>query len=166
MAWILIMMVSNITHPEWEINLEGLEKTIMAKVTLTPEQFAARWETGMRGSGARIEQGVNGVTEAPGAKAAAQADLWLAKVTASRDKWAKNVAAVSLGSWKESMIKKGIPALQNAVGLAKPKVQAMASKLIPAINAAVDTLPPRGATLDENLLRVRHMAESLAQAFA
>ena len=138
----------------------------MAKVLLTPEQFAARWEAGMRGAGARIEQGVNAVTEAPGAKAAAQADLWLQQVTASKDKWAERVAAVSLSSWKESMIKKGIPALQNAVALAKPKVQAMAGKLIPAINAAVESLPARGATLDENLLRVRHMAERLIASFA
>jgi hypothetical protein len=138
----------------------------MAKVNITAEQFAIRWEKGMRGAAERIESGVNAVTEAPGAKAAARADFWLQQVNASKDKWQQNTAAVSLSSWKESMIKKGIPALQNAVTLAKPKVAAMANKLIPAINAAVESLPARGSTLDENLLRVRHMAESLIQSFA
>jgi len=138
----------------------------MGKVNITAEEFASRWESGMRAAGTRIESGVNAVTDAPGAKAAARADFWLSQVNASKDKWAKNTAAVSLSTWKETMIKKGIPALQNAVGLAKPKVVAVASKLIPAINDAISTMPARGVTLDENLQRCRHVAEKLITAFA
>lgn len=139
----------------------------MAKrIAINATQFSENWAKGVQGATDKVKAGVNAVNEAPGQKAAAQGDLWLQRVTSSRDKWARNVAAVSLTDWKTATIQKGIPAYTNSVGLAKSKVANFAQELIPAINAALDTMPPRGATLDQNLQRVRHIAQALQTAFA
>ena len=135
-------------------------------VGVNAQQWADRWSSGITGASERIKDGVNSVTEAPGQLAADKAELWLQRVTASAQKYKTNVAAVSLSEWKESMVKKGIPAIANSVGIAKPKVVKAANDLIPVINAAMDTLPARGATLDQNLQRVRHMATALQTAFS
>lgn len=136
------------------------------RVNISADTFAKRWKSGLDGAGAKIKDGINAVSTAPGQQAAEQRDVWLQRVTASADKWARNVASVSLQSWKDAAITKGIPALANATQLAQPKVKAAAEKLIPAINAALSDMPPRGATLDANLARVRHMASALQNAFA
>ena len=138
----------------------------MGKVKIDAATFTKRWGQGIMGASQKIEDGVNAVTEAPGAKAAKQADLWLSNVQKSKNKWAKNVAKVSLSDWKRSMIEKGVPALQNAIPLAEGKVQAAAQKLIPAINAGVDSLPPRGTTIEANMQRALHMAKHLNQVFS
>ncbi|NMC33945.1 MAG: hypothetical protein GYA36_15995 [Veillonellaceae bacterium] len=136
------------------------------KITINSTTFASRWKTGMNNASQTIQDGVNAVTEAPGQKAAAVADLWVQNTTNAKNKWATNVASVTLSDWKNSMIKKGIPALTNAVALAEPKVKSAADKLIPNINSLVDTLPARGATLSQNLERVRHMAAGLQAAYS
>lgn len=136
------------------------------KVNITASQFADRWGEGLLGAGSKIEQGVNAVTTAPGQEAAKQKDVWLARIQASADKWAKNTAAVPLEDWKASMIQKGIPNLQNAVNLSKSKVMKAAEKLIPAINSALSSLPKRGTTIDQNMARSTHMAKELRKAFA
>lgn len=135
------------------------------KVKVNAEQFTKRWETGMQGAAARIEEGVNAVTEAPGKKAAAQKSLWLQQIQANADKWAKNVQ-VPLADWQAAMIQKGIPALANAIPLALPKVLNAATKLIPAMDAALASIPPRGTTLEANIARVTHIAKEMKRAFA
>ena len=136
------------------------------KITINSTTFASRWKTGMNNASTTIQDGVNAVTEAPGAKAAAQKDVWVQNTIAAKEKWATNVSSVSLSDWKMAMIKKGIPALTNAVAVAESKVKVAADKLIPLINSLVDTLPARGATLAVNLQRVQHMAAGLQQAYA
>lgn len=136
------------------------------KVNISAQTFADRWVKGMQGASEKIQSGIDAVTEAPGAKAAAQADLWLRRIQNSKDKFARNVASVSLSDWKEAAKKKGIPAIQTAVPLAKPKVQNAAAKLIPAINDALSNIPGRGMTLEENMARVTHMARALQEAFS
>lgn len=136
------------------------------KVNITAQTWSTRWKTGMQNASSKMQEGVNSVTEAPGVKAAAASALWLTNVTKAEAKFAKNVAAVSLESWKNAYIKKGIPAISNAATVAEPKVQAAATKLIPVINGLLNTIPARTATLDGNLARVRHMAAGLQEAFA
>lgn len=139
---------------------------IMAKkVKVTPEQFTERWSRGLTNSADKIRSGVESVTESPTEAAAAQADVWLQNVTQSRDKYVKGLKAVSLNQWKTATLQKGIPALQNSVNVAKPKVQNAAGKLIPAINDLLGSMPARGTTLDQNLERVRHMAQGLREKF-
>ena len=136
------------------------------KVNISANTFAKRWKSGLDGAGTKIKEGINAVSEAPGQAAASQVEVWAQRTIAAKDKWARNVAAVSLADWKKAAIDKGIPALANATALAQSKVEAAANKLIPAINSALNDIPPRGSTLDANLARVRHMASALQAAFA
>lgn len=135
-----------------------------SKVKVNEQQFADRWERGLQGASQRIQEGVNAVTEAPGKKAAAQKQLWLTNVQNSADKWEQNVQ-VPLEDWRSAMIQKGIPALQNSIALAKPKVQSNAGRIINVLNNALSNMPPRGATLDQNLDRVRHIATAMKKGF-
>lgn len=136
------------------------------KINLTNAQFAQRWKDGIQNSSAKTKAGIEAVTEAPGVKAAEQADLWLQKVTASKDKYKRNVAAVSLSDWKTAAITKGIPAMATAATLGAKRVEAVAGKIISTINTAVESLPARGATLEQNINRVTHMARALQTAFS
>lgn len=136
------------------------------KINITPEQLANRWANGIQNSSQKIKDGVNAVTEAPGKAAAAQVELWMSNLQNSKAKWQKNVASVSVEDWRKATIEKGIPALQNSVNMAKPKVQKNAEKLISTINSLMSTLPPKGTTIEANLERVRHMAVGLNKAFA
>ena len=138
----------------------------MAKrVKVNADQFVKNWESGMQGASAKIEQGVNAVTESPGLAAAAQADVWAQNTLASKDRYKTNVGKVRLEDWKQATITKGIPAIQNALSMAKPKVASAAAILIPAINTALGTLKPRSTNWKDNLIRVAQMAEGVRNAF-
>lgn len=139
----------------------------MAKrVKVTAQQYADRWEKGLRNSAQKIEESIQSVTESPGQAAAKQKALWLQNIQASADKWATNVAAVTLDAWKQAAITKGIPNLQTAIPLAKGKVESTGGKVISAMNSALANLPPRGTTLEANLNRVAHIARAMRTAFS
>ena len=138
----------------------------MAKrVKVSVEQFVQNWQSGLQSSSAKIEQGINSVTESPGISAAAQADVWLQKVTESKDRWKANVGKVKLDDWKRAAIEKGIPAIMNSISMAKPKVASAASILIPAINNTLAGLKPRSTDWRQNLIRSQQMAEGIHNAF-
>lgn len=130
----------------------------MARVT--PDQAAAKWQQRLSAASAQIQDGVNGVTVAPGAKAAQSADLWLQRVTASRDKWAKNVAAVSLEDWRSKMINVGIPRIAQGAQANQPKVQAFMAKFLPYLDQGVAQVKamPKG-TLADSIARATAMIQ-------
>lgn len=80
---------------------------------LTPQQITEKWLTNFGNATTAMTNGVNAVTEAPGAKAAAAAALWLQRIQQSQQKWANRVGAVSLGEWKTAMTTLGIPRAQQ-----------------------------------------------------
>lgn len=104
----------------------------MARVT--PEQAAQLWQTRLSGATERIAQGVANVQVAPGQSAARQADLWLARVTASKDKWKSRVSSVSLQDWQTSMQQKGIPRIAQGAQANQPKVQAFMAEFLPYVS--------------------------------
>lgn len=107
----------------------------MARVT--PEQAANKWRDRLSGAGAEIQAGVMAVTESPGAAAARSADLWLAKVTASKPKWVRRVSAVTLQSWQESMVTKGLQRIQTGAQAAQPKVATFMAEFLPYVDQGV-----------------------------
>ncbi len=116
----------------------------MAKVTA--EQWIEKWGRRLSAAGADITAGVNRVSVAPGIKAAEAQDLMLARLTEAITSgvWARNVAKVSLSSWKESMIKKGIPRIPQGVAGVKANKVANISALLDAVDkasAAAHALP-------------------------
>lgn len=133
-------------------------------MALNPTNWANNWEAGTKNDNTKMQQGIDAVTEAPGIKAAAAADLWETNTIAAKQKFITNVQKVPLATWKEMMIKKGIPNRRTAIPLAKNKVQAYATVAAPVYQEIMANLSPRGTTPQENVQRAVEMALGLNQA--
>ena len=109
----------------------------MAKVNAS--EFREKHARRLKASTADIQRGIERVTTAPGKLAALKADKMKAKIVESIDsgRWAKKVGAVSLSDWQTKAISKGIPRIASGIDAAKDKVEAFASRLLPAVDAAV-----------------------------
>lgn len=84
----------------------------MAK-NMTPDQIVRMWAERGAASAEAVKAGVNSVQESPGAKAAAQADLWVQRVAAAKQRFIDKSQAVTLNDWKQAMLGKGITNMQN-----------------------------------------------------
>lgn len=127
----------------------------------TPEQIAKAWSSGLSSATSKITAGVNSVAVAPGQAAARQKQVYINNVTASADKWATNVARVSLSTWQQDMINKGIPRIATGAQAAESKFASFMGQLLPYIDQGKKSLPARG-NLEQNIARmtawVRHMS--------
>lgn len=116
-----------------------------------PQTAAADWASGLANSTAKIQRGIQRVQQAPGAKAAAKADKWLQGVQGAKDKFARNVGAVTLGEWQQ--------ATTEAVGRVAEGAMRKQSKYANAVTpvfqhmqnvlATVDNMPD--LTLDQRI---------------
>lgn len=127
---------------------------------LTPQQFSEKWKTRVGQSGQAFKDGVNSVQTAPGQAAAAQKDVYLNNVQASADKWAQNVASVSLQSWKQSTLDFGATAYTSSASKGVSKVNSFAQQFLPHVSNAKQSLPPRGNDA-QNQLRYQAMQQAL-----
>ena len=122
-----------------------------------------KWGRRLNAAGPDIQAGVKRVTQAPGVAAAAQQQLWLQKLQASADLWAKQVASVSLSDWQNAMINKGAGRIAAGV----TQAQASKTQVITALLSAVDTAQasakalPRGS-LEQNIQRAVTFMQSMA----
>lgn len=124
----------------------------MAK--LDPQSGTAKWVNNLSNATSSITDGVNKVSVAPGQLAAAQVNTWLARIQQSAQKWANNVGAVSLASWKESMINVGIPRIAQGAQAKQSKYLAFAQKFYPYVEqgqAQVKAMPK--VTLQDGINR-------------
>lgn len=126
--------------------------------TLSPQEIGDKWATNLSGSTTSITAGVNGVSVAPGQKAAAAADFWLSQTMAAKAKFATNVGKVPLQDWKDKMINVGIPRIATGAQANKPKMVAFMTKFLPYVKAGVDALPPKG-DLSMNIQRAVAMMQ-------
>ncbi len=127
----------------------------MAKVNST--QFAEKWARRMSQSTQDIQNGVNRVTEAPTAKAAAKKQKMLQNLTAAVNsgKWEAGLNRVSLQDWKKSIIEKGLPRVQAGVTAAQPKVADFANKLLAyqeGLQSQIESMPD--LTLQDSISRM------------
>ena len=114
----------------------------MAKVTA--DQAAAKWAQRSAAATDDVKNGVMNVTVAPGKSAALAKDLWLQKISASADKWARRVSAVSLQDWQDAMINKGINRIASGTQAAIPKMTAFMTDFLPFVDqgvAAIKNMP-------------------------
>ena len=127
----------------------------MARVNA--QQFATKWATNLSAATQYIQAGVQNVTTAPGQKAAAQAQVMLANLTAAvtSGMWARRVSSVSLQMWQQATITKGIPRISSGAQAAQAKMVQVGTDLLAAVDAAVAVVnqTPRG-NLQTNIQRM------------
>lgn len=118
-----------------------------------PDQIAQDWAQRLGGSTQKIQDGIQGVTVAPGQSAARQKAAWQQNTVAAADKWAANTAAVSLQQWQNDMVNKGLPRIASGAQAAQGKFASFMGELLPHIDRTRGTLPARG-NLDANIARM------------
>ena len=138
----------------------------MAGPKVTAAQFVEKHSRRTKAALQDMREGVQRVTEAPGAKAAGKADKMRANLVAALDsgKWQRRVAAVSLEDWKKAMIDKGVNRVAAGVDAAQGKTRQFAEQLLShqaGLMNEVDTMPD--LTLEDSIARmtvfIRGMSE-------
>lgn len=124
---------------------------------LTASQISQKWLTNYQGSTQAMTDGSNAVQQAPGVAAAAQQAYWLQRIQASANKWAVNVAAVSLQDWKTAYQTLGIT--RGQAGAAQKQ-----SKYTTFITAYLQFLP--GAVAQVKAMPKGNIQQSIARAAA
>ena len=135
----------------------------MSMTTMSPQQIADRWQTGLSGATEKIKAGVMAVQVSPTSKAADAVDRQVAGVqaAAASGKTRAALMAVPLQSWQQSFVTKGLPRISAGATQAKPKFAAFMTQFLPALAGAVQSLPPRG-DLEQNIARQNQLTRALA----
>jgi len=133
---------------------------------VTPEEFVRKHSARVKAAIDDMRQGVEKVTEAPGRKAAAAADKWHAKISAleTKERWAANVAAVSLEEWKAKMLAKGVNRVAAGVDAAQDKILDFATQLLAyqeRLQAEIHGMP--NLTLEDNIQRMNAWVRGMAR---
>lgn len=120
---------------------------------LSPADAAAKWVARTTAASADYVKGVQAVTQAPGAAAAAKKEKMRAGVMQALDsgKWERNVAAVPLQTWKDAAATKGGQRLAQGVQAAAPKMQGFLQEFLPFQQNIVE----RSKQMDDTTLEGR-----------
>lgn len=96
---------------------------------------SSKWSNNLTNAADTIRAGVNAVQQAPGVAAAAAQNTMRARILAAIDsgKWAANVSAVSLSSWKNSMLTTGLSRISDGARKGQPKMQAFLNQFLPYV---------------------------------
>uniref|UniRef100_A0A6M3LPC9 Uncharacterized protein n=1 Tax=viral metagenome TaxID=1070528 RepID=A0A6M3LPC9_9ZZZZ len=138
----------------------------MARINITPEQFAEKHARRLTGALEDMRRGVEAVTEAPGKRAAAKADKMRAGIVRSLDDgtWARRVGAVTLEEWKRSMLDKGLNRVAAGVEGSRDKVQAFATQLLAHEATLQDTVTKMpDLTLEDSVARMTAWVRGMAK---
>lgn len=129
------------------------------------QEFVRKWSANLRGSRKAIEAGVQGVQVSPTEKAAQKVDKYVAGVqkAAETGKYQAGLRAVTLESWKQSMLTKGIQRLDSGVTAAEGKVANFAAQFLPfveTVSQQIQAMPDttesdRDQRMLENVRRLR-----------
>lgn len=126
---------------------------------------AAKWATNLSASTQQIQKGVQAVQTSPTALAARNPDGYLQGVQAavSSGKWQARLNNVSLASWQQSMIQKGIPRIQSGAAAGKGNMQSFMQSFLPYVYSAQASLAsqPRG-NLEQNIQRMQTWTRAMA----
>jgi len=128
----------------------------MGTIRVTADEFVEKHARRTKGALEDLRRGIENVTEAPGAKAAAKADKMRARLVESIDsgKWQKRVGAVSLDDWKKAMLEKGVSRVPAGIDSSKDKVKKFATQLLAyeaTLKDSVDKMPD--LTLEDSVSR-------------
>ena len=126
---------------------------------------AQKWAANLGGSTAAIKSGVQGVTVAPTAAAAARQDAFIQGVQQSvaSGKWQAGLSRVSLQDWQQAMLNKGLGRIGPGAAAAQGKFQSFMNQLLPFQASLQQQLAatPRG-DLNQNIQRMIQWAQGMA----
>ncbi len=133
-------------------------------MALSAQQIAAKWARNLTGATEAMRDGVQAVTISPTEKAAAQAQAYadgVARAVAD-GRWQAGLRRVSLDSWKQSMLNKGVPRIATGASNAQPKFEAFMNDFMPYVRSGQNAIAsmPRG-DFAVNMQRAYAMAEWL-----
>ena len=131
-----------------------------SQVRKDPTTGASTWASQFQAAGPKYQAGIQAVTRAPGAAAAAAADKWMARIQdpKTKAKFAAKSAAVTLSAWQEAAINFGVPNLARGASKGQGKYQTFATKFYPFLStnmAKVASMP--STTLQDNIARATAM---------
>jgi len=138
----------------------------MAKLRVTPAEFVEKHNRRTKAALEDLRRGVEAVTEAPGAKAAAKADKMRANLLEALDsgKWQRRVAAVGVDDWKRAMIEKGVNRVAGGLDGAREKVAQFAEQLLShqaSLKDKVDAMPD--LTLEDSIARATEWIRGMSK---
>lgn len=134
-------------------------------MALDPLRVAQKWARNYGAAGESVRAGVEAVTESPTAKAAAAQDRYLSGVQrAVQDgTYARNLRAVTLEEWKQSMIQKGLPRMAQGAQMGTQRMQQFMSRWLPHMDSLKGRIAGMAkGTLADSLERVRVAMEHAA----
>lgn len=106
----------------------------------TAEEVSAKWLSRLQQSQADMQAGVARVTVAPGQAAAAKKTKWINALQdpATQDKWARNVASVSLSQWQQAMTNYGVARVAQGAQAKQQKFTTAMTSLLTYIDQGVN----------------------------
>lgn len=115
---------------------------------------------------ADIAAGVQKVTEAPTAKAAAKQEKMLQRLTAKVQDgtWANRLRAVTLEQWRDKMLNVGVPRISAGIEANRAKVAEFARQLLAYqdnLQNKIKSMPD--LTLEQNIQRMTEWVKGMAQ---
>lgn len=123
----------------------------------SPDQVARKWASRLGQASEAIKQGVQATTVNPAERAAAAQDRYVSGVqrAVATGKYQRGLRRVSLQSWQDAMINKGLPRVASGATAALPKVTAFLEKWLPYEEQLKQKLQsmPRG-DLQQNIARM------------
>lgn len=132
----------------------------------TPSSATEKWQRNTKAATQDYANGVQGVSEAPGVRAAKQADKMRQNILKSLDDgtWQKRVAGVSLNDWKQKTLAKGPQRIASGVDGAVDKMGKFMSELYPhqqAIQDELENMP--SVTLEDSIARAVHNMRRMSE---
>lgn len=102
----------------------------------TAADVQAKWLRNIQNATAEMQAGVARVSVAPGQAAASKRQKWINALmdTTVQDKWARNVASVSLQQWQAAMNDYGINRVAQGAQAKAAKFEAAMNSLLPFID--------------------------------
>lgn len=129
---------------------------------VSPQEGAEKWARNTAAATQDVIRGVERVTQAPGAKAAAQSGKWLQKVSQAEQKFRENVSAVPLVEWQEAT-KAGAGRIASGVQAKKGKAEKFAQAFYAHLDRgaqAINSMPT--TTVEDGIAKaaaqIRHNA--------
>lgn len=109
-----------------------------------PQQATTKWLNNLSNATAAMTAGANRVTVSPGVAAAAAADKWLARVTASQAKYKARVGSVTLQQWQQAYTTYGVQRVASGAQAKQGKMLAFQQDwqaYLSANMAKIDRMP-------------------------